>query len=264
MRNRQPASMLPHLPRLVPLALLALLVPPAFSQASRVLHSGDQVDLRGTLVIKRRGWSEFLVLHTATPYTLAPMDVPDAPKEASSREPVQEIGITLSGQDDLLARSAGKPIRVSGRLQLVDASPFLWNSTLLWATAVALPTGDYVSPRLPEPGLPLTVHHYVASATLQPRLWPRLYTARDVDTHRPLSTPNLAGCRVSGAGDMLNCSCSDGFRPAGGVLHAITGTSPALMTGAFAQFTLPPPADIPVTADVECTRSAPQNLKSKD
>ena len=242
----------PLLRTLLTLTLLTALPPFSVAQDPHTLENGDTVDLRGTLLIKRRGWSEFLVLHTMAPYRLTP-DSGDPPQD-----PVQELGITLSGQDDLLARSAGKAIRVTGRLQLASTSGFYWNGTLVWANTIALSNGEYLNPKIPEPGLPLAIHHYTASATLQPKLWPRLYTARDVDTHRSLSTPNLAGCRVNGAGDVLNCFCSDGFRPAKGLLHTAAGTAPATMHETFAQFMLEAPADTPITAEVECTRPAPK------
>ena len=237
---------------LLTLVLSATITLSAVAQTP-VLHDGDQIDLRGMLVIKRSDWSEFLVLRTARPYRLLPS------AEAPSPELIQEFGLTLPGQDDLLARSAGKPIRVSGRLQLAEASPYYWNGTLIFATAVALPGGNYLGPKLPDPGLPITIRRYTASATLQPKLWPRLYTARDLDTHRPLSTPNLAGCRVSGGGDVLNCFCRDGFQPTRSLLHTAAGAQPGTMSGSFVQFALPAPADTPVTAEVECARPPPKD-----
>ncbi len=223
----------------------------AVTLPSQLLHDGDPVDLRGTLRIERQGWSEILVLHTATLYRLAP----GAPDITTPSAPTQDFALTLPGQDDLLARSAGRPIRVSGRLQLTPASPYTWNGTLVFATTVALPSGDYLNPRLPDPGLALSVRRYIATATLQPRLWPRLYTARDADTHRPLPTPNLAGCHVNGAGDVLNCFCTDGFHPTSGLLHNAADSQPATIT-TFAQFPLPEPASTPITAEVDCVRTA--------
>ena len=237
---------------LLTLALSATITLSAVAQTP-ILHDGDQIDLRGMLVIKRSNWSEFLVLRTARPYRLLPS------AEAASPDSIQEFGLTLPGQDDLLARSAGRPIRVSGRLQLAQASSYCWNGTLIFATTVALPGGNYLSPRPPDPGLPLSVRRYSASATLQPKLWPRLYTARDLDTHRSISIPNLAGCRVSGGGDVLNCFCSDGFQPTRSLLHTAAGAQSGTMSQSFVQFALPTPADTPVTAEVECARPPPKD-----
>ena len=250
---------MPSLPRaiaLLTLAVSATLPLGAITPAPRVLLDGDVVDLRGTLRIERRGWNELLVLHTAIPYRLSSEAAGDAPDPHSG--PVQDIGLTLPGQDDLLARFAGKSIRVSGRLQLAPASPYAWNGSLVFAITIALPNGDYLNPKLPDPGLALSIRHYVASATLQPRLWPRLYTARDADTHRPLPTPNLAGCHVNGTGDVLNCFCTDGFHASRGLLHTAADTQTATITPTSARFTLPEPATTPITAEVDCIRTTPK------
>lgn len=220
-----------------------------------ILRNGQTVDLRGTLAVQHRGWKQFLVLRTTDPYALAPDAV--VATYPIPHPVTREFGLTLAGQDDHLAHLAGKAVRVSARLQFTPESPYLWNGTLLWATVVALPSGEYLDPRLPEPGLPLSVRRYTATATLRPAAWTRTYTARDLETRKPLTRPNLAGCSVSGGGDVLNCACTDGFRPTSAVLHTAFGDRNAAMVSSFAQFSVGDPASTPITAELECARTAP-------
>lgn len=239
---------------LLPICLLVTVPSPAITPQKKpvILRNGEAVDLRGTIAIEHRGWNQFLVLRTPDPYALVPnamvatLPVP--------HPVVHEFGLTLAGQDDRLASLAGKTIRVSGRLQFAPESPALWNGTMVWATVAGLPGGGYLDPKRPEPGVPLTVHRYTATTTLRPGRWARTYTARDLETRRPLTQTNLAGCRPAPEGDVLNCSCSDGFRPYAAALHTAGATLKPTMTGTFARFAVGDPGTTPIIAEVECAR----------
>ena len=110
--------------------------------------------------------------------------------------------------------------------------------------------------KAPVEALASHVNQYHALATFHEKSGEFSYKVWDVDG-RPLSraTEYLA-CGLNGAGDVMNCSCADGFTPTGlGKIDRGRFIMLEKTTMNFAQFTIPENLREPISRAVECTKN---------
>jgi len=219
------------------------------------LVDGSQVTVQGRLAIEHRGWSTYLVIKTAAPYR-AMFD----PNESTPKI-VHEIGLTLTWQGEALAAEAGKSVTAGGKVQLEPVSPYYWNGALLVADRVSLADGRVLKP-MADPVVPGGVKRYLATVTFVPGKFSRMRSAVDLGTNAPLPDARVDGCSLNGGGDVLNCSCVDGFAPtqSGVVPRALTVgeitqlRKANLISADMAQLGIPEDATHPFTVQVVCAR----------
>jgi hypothetical protein len=224
------------------------------------LRDGALFKVSGTLQLKHRGYSSYLVIETERSF-LAVFDKDDHRK-------VHEIGIYMSGQHDVLRHHLGERITAEGKLILEPVSPYYYNGVAMQAETVHLAAGKVLSAQKDEekaPVLPTKVSLYYAQVTFLPRQASYTYTAWDANW-KPLASANsLLSCSLNGSGELLNCFCvADDFEAAeGGTIkngRFIVDNDAIPLTGQenpppnFAQFSLPETVLSKIQRAVLCTR----------
>lgn len=141
-------------------------------------------------------------------------------KDHSQRPAATVHAIGLSGYNryDLLYAHRGQPVTVSGRVMTNEASPFYLNNLLLNARSIRLHDGKELigMPRARTP-LAVDVGEYRANVVLPDDLAePWRYSAQG----HPDTDARFLSCSSNGGGDVVNCSCAEGFR----ALHAESAT----------------------------------------
>jgi hypothetical protein len=237
------------------LMLLLLTIPLAAKGQTgtgvKELRDQSQITITGTLRIEQRGWRTCFFI--ATPHSYRVMF---DPAESSPRN-LNLIQINLRGQDDSLRRNVGRPITATGRIQLEAVSPYYCNGALMVADEVTLPNGLKLRQNVTAEIVPASIDRYKASISITPGAdWK--FDAR-TSSGSSLGTTNLAGCGLNGSGEIMNCYCSEGFRPVAGHSTSQGRQSEGDNQGGFLQFELDEEAKHPVTINVECVRSKPKD-----
>lgn len=179
------------------------------------LHDGQQVALRGTLIMRPAGRLQFAAVRTVQAYlpVVAGADV------KSRSTPVHEVG--LSGYRDyrVLYAHRGQPVTITGTLKTDGASPYYLHSVTLSVVSMRLADGTELkgTPRTAS-RLAVDVGDYQATAVLPASLAkPWQYSAHGA----PDPNRRFLFCSSNGGGDVVNCSCATGFK----AIHAESPTS---------------------------------------
>ena len=189
---------------------------------------------------------------------------PDAPYEAifdtDDHRKVGEIGLSLTGQQEVLQRAVGQRVSVTGTLQLEPASPYYFNGTLILAKSVRLPNGRTLLPlTMTVTTLPKEITQFSALVTFSPHTQKRFtYQAWDAMGHPLPTSGTYLSCGLNGPGDVMNCYCADGFKftGTGTINHGQFSKTADPQDGFdFAQFEIPEPVQHYVTEAVACVRS---------
>jgi hypothetical protein len=215
------------------------------------LVDGAHIQLSGNLVVERRVNRQFIMVKKKESY-LAVFDTDE------SRE-VREIGIELDGRQSELRTLIGKKVSVSGKLQLEPSSPYYFNGVSPDADSVRPEGGPVLLPKaaMAKPPVPNDVKKYQAEVTFSVKNDAFVFKASSIDGSPLPSGPKYLSCGLNGPGDVMNCYCADGFKPvAMGKMAGKTfvKTEPVASDWSFAQFSLPDPANAPVTRAVMCVR----------
>jgi hypothetical protein len=223
--------------------------PPAAAPAPSPLPSKPHLKdnqpftLKAEMQNKYKGWGRYSTLPLETK-TIA--DLGD-----QGAKYVKAIELRCEGNNALLLQHSGETVEATGKLHMDGASPYYWNGVVLQADTVKLADGTVLQAHPAEPvKAPAGVESYLVTVTMQPHKanWP--HETVDLAAGKKLPKQDLAtydGCNLNGGGDMLNCSCVDGFVPvrAGVVPAALDAkdvqTLPAakMIGPATAQFALP-------------------------
>ena len=170
------------------------------------LQDKKKVEISGTLQLKHRGYSTYLVIETSRNY-LAVFD-------ANDRRQIREIGLYMSGQSGALKQHLGERIKAEGTLMLEPVSPYYYNGVAIQAATVDLPSGMTLSAledRSPLV-LPPSIQQYYAQVTFLPRSGTFTYMAWDANWQPIKPTGGHLACSLNGSGELLNCYCgADGF-----------------------------------------------------
>jgi hypothetical protein len=224
----------------------------AQSLPAYTLTDNQPVTLRGTLQLVHSGWNTFVILKTLHTYATRFDPPADAPA------PVDQIQLVLDWQGAALAANAGALATVQGSVMLNPYSGYYLNGVAVLAEAVTLADGTVlhkgVAPQLSPP-----VSRYLATVILDPAAPTWLRSAIELPSGHPLHPRGLDGCSLNGAGDLLNCSCIEGFTATRAGRVSTTTTSAATtrlprIDDGLAQIPLPDAALHPFTVQVLCTR----------
>ena len=90
----------------------------------------------GPLAVRQRGGHKFLVIESPTPYRLLFASTTNVAPRV-----VRDIPFHLAGGDAQLTTYTGRTVTATGRLELHQPAPTLWNGALLQATDMVLPDG---------------------------------------------------------------------------------------------------------------------------
>jgi hypothetical protein len=189
---------------------------------------------------KYKGWARYSTLPLETK-TIADLG-------SQGAKYVKAIELRCEGNSAALLAHSGETVEASGKLHMEAESPYAWNGVVLQADTVKLEDGTVLSAHPAEPvKAPAGVESYLVTVTMQPHKanWP--HETVDLATGKKLPKQDYDGCGLNGAGDALNCTCTDGFVPAraGVVAAAVEAkdaqTLPAakMIDPTTAQFTLP-------------------------
>ena len=212
------------------------------------LVDGRNINLEGTLRLRRIGNQAFLTIQTRAPY-LARF------YSGTSRE-VHEVQIILEGQNDALRKYIGQHVSAAGRLQLEETSSYYFNGTLLLAESVKLSDHSVLTPQKSRSAKqpPITLEKFHARVTFDPKSNQFTYVVCD-SAGRQLSPANgYLSCSLNGPGDVMNCFCVTGFTVTGLGKMNVLAQKPDIAD--FAQFRIPENLRRPISKAVECTRTS--------
>jgi hypothetical protein len=221
------------------------------------IAAGQPFSVKGKLQIRYRGWAIFLTVPLEH-RTLADLG-------SQGAKYVTAIQLQSEGNWKLLAKHAGEVVEATGKLQMgAPSSAAYWNGVMLQAESVKLADGSTLQAQAhPSSRIPQGIGSYMVTVIMQPNHaeWPR--EALEIGPGTTLPDADVDGCTLGGAGDVMNCTCSEGFEPvrAGVLPRPVSATDwqtipAAKMTDAVtAQFTLPDvDATGPQTYQVVCKR----------
>ena len=231
--------------------------PPVLVAPQPHIAAGQPFSVKGKLQVRYRGWAIFLTVPLEH-RTLADLG-------SQGAKYVTAIQLQSEGNWKLLAKHAGEIVEATGELQMGSASSAgYWNGVMLQAESVKLADGSTVQPQAHSSHeIPDGVGSYMVTVTMQPNHveWP--HVAVEIGPGTPLPDAEVEGCTLGGVGDVLNCSCSEGFEPvrAGIMANAVAAkdwqTIPAakMIEPGTAQFGLTDPdANSMQTYQVVCKR----------
>ena len=230
--------------------LLSVLVGsvPCLAQKPVFVKQGQETTISGQLSIKSHGWQRFFVLQTQIHYSLDLDPLEDGPITR------HEIAFYLSGRTEEVERLAGQSVTVAGPLALNGSSPYYWNGTMLQAHRLESASGLVLLAKQKSPDAdawrdgPKT---FVAVIKMLPNKMLPQYSL--------LSVSSQAGpiqgfsCGVNGGGDLLNCSCPDGYE-ASRVGKVSNGRFVHTSRVDVLQLDIGEDSTRPVTVAAECTR----------
>ncbi len=238
--------------------LLTCSMAAAQSDNSLVLKQDAQATVTGVLRVQWRGWNRYLVLMTKRNFR------PVYAHGDLGPSTVQTIEILLRGQNDAVAKLAGRGVTAHGTMQIEPASSSYWNGVLMAAETVT--AGKSVLRVKNAAALSVKVQRYSATVTLVPKVYSWKHAALDLETKRPLLVANADGCSLNGAGTLLNCTCAAGFKPVRAGLIGEKGQSdPERLREVdrslpgTAQLQLPEVPRHPLSAQLLCTRTKDDN-----
>ena len=228
--------------------------------ALQELRDSAQFKISGTLLLKHRGYSSYLVIKMDSSCR--------AIFDATDQRLVHEIGLSLRGQSDKLKQHLGERITAEGKLVLEPVSPYYYNGVALQAEAVHLPGGNILPARDTEqvaPILPSETKQYYAKVIFQPSIAKFTYQAWNLDRHALTPAQDYLSCSLNGSGELLNCYCaaadfeaikagniqSEKFAESDSLIPFIRDESPHPY---FAQFELPERVKEKVEHAVLCAR----------
>lgn len=219
------------------------------------LHDGEPFTLRGKLKVVYSGWQRHLVLPLEHPYTA------DFGSDEGTR---QVTGIEINpGPYAIVAEHAGEIIEVQGKLQLEGVSPYSWNGVMLMPSAVRLSDGTMLHSEAPLRRVATGTDLYLVTIAMVPHQFEWRREARDIETGELLPDSAVDGCSLNGGGNVVNCTCTQGFIPvrAGIVPHPLPSTRWRAIPPAdyalpgMAQIALPDPdATHPQIVQIACKR----------
>lgn len=195
--------MLACMGRLLP-ALAVVMATTLHAQHSIPLLDGQTVILRGSLAMESGGRLQFVTVKTADMYT--PL------VQGRAMEPTQEIALSGYQSYRLLYSHRGQSVTVTGKVMTDDASPYYFHNISLTASSIRLQSGAELlaATARTAPPIAVDVGEYQTSVLLpaDPTA-PWQYTAHGI----PDDEHQFLGCSSNGAGDVVNCSCAQGFHP---------------------------------------------------
>jgi hypothetical protein len=236
---------------LIFLLLLAFAAHTSHAQQLPKLVDGAHIRIAGLLMVEQRENRQFVMVKTKESY-LAIFDADDAKQ-------VRELGVELNGRQTELKALAGEQVIVSGKLQLESTSPYYFNGVLIVADSVRAEGSAALLPKMPQksPPLPEELKQYRATVTFSAKKDTFLVKAWNIDGKPLASGPPYLSCGLNGPGDVMNCDCSDGFKPVAverGDIQSFAKSETVTGDWSFAQFSLPDPAKVPVIRTVTCAR----------
>lgn len=196
-----------------PLLGVALLVGcwiAAAGQQPSVLHNGQQITLRGTLVMRPGGRLQFAAVATAGAYITRDM--------SRMQTAIHELGLSGYNRYDMLYAHRGQAVTVRGTVITNDASPYYLRGASVKVSSIRLANGTDVMGSPHATGhIAVDVGQYRASVVLPADLaQPWQYSAHGA----PDTEQQFLSCGSNGGGDVVNCSCAQGFH----ALHAESST----------------------------------------
>ena len=179
--------------------LAVMLCPVGFAEAPAVQLKADQaLTVTGTLMMRPGGRLQFVTVKTAATY-VSPV----------GNKPVHEIAVGNNHDYALLYAHRGETVTVMGKVWTNDASPYYRDGMVLMAEHIVTRGGvDLIGSSPKVERVAVDVGLYRATAILPADLaapW-RYQVNGTPDTRRMLS------CSSNGGGDVVNCSCAEGFR----------------------------------------------------
>ena len=197
----------------LPAVVLLLTTPGIQGQSSPTpLQDGQQVTITGTLVMEPANRLQFVTVKTAAAFVPVFKGVRGSKDEQG--EVLHEIG--LAGYHDyaLLYAHRGQTVTVAGGMSTDNASPYFWHGTRLEAKSIRLSGGkDLLGERRAREPIAIDTGSYEATAVLPGDLsTPWVYSANG----RVEMEGRFLSCSSNGGGDVVNCSCADGFHPVSG------------------------------------------------
>lgn len=199
-----------------------------------VLRDGQQVTLTGRLVMEPQGRLQFVAVKTIAAFK--PVFKGEHGSEQQG-EVLHEVGIAGYSDYASIYQHRGQPVTVAGRLATDNVTPYFLHGTRLQATSIRLADGTellHARSAVHEP-IAADTGTYQAAVMLPSDLSaPWLYSAGG----SPVPEGRFLSCSSNGGGDVVNCSCADGFHPVSGSSAAGGRTTPARLfgNGGTAQF----------------------------
>lgn len=224
------------------------------------LHDGMHFKISGTLLLKHRGYSSYLVIEANQSYR--------AVFEPADQRNVHEIGLSIDGHTEALKLHIGERITAEGKLILEPVSPYYYNGVALQAETIYLANGKVLSVKMAEYAalvLPPSTSQYYAQVLFLPHSAKYIYKAWDARWLALAPAQNYLSCSLNGSGELLNCFCgASNFEVAktGSLQEGnfVEGDAPMPFISEeqphplFAQFLLPDPVREKVERTVLCAR----------